>query len=309
MGLVVRLIGVIIVAGGMYFGFAKYNELKLEDEHKLELVKLEKDYLEKQNWVNDVPDPAKYRDERLGLAKWYFTELTTHYNRYSKFRHAVVAPDAEPAKPGKKAAKKDDVELKKQYFELVKGVYDQLKDQSYQPAYTGTQNSLRLDLYKVGKRTDGQRGFRFDLVLWGAQRQLDKQQQAAGGTVSRMNTAASFSGISFKFFDEKDKVAAEMPVTGDPEIKVDYPERWIEEFPPQAVIGYYEMPPIPSAAVRMEVTMTVTSRSTTGSDIPATFTWKMPVEAEWKLAPGETWEGATTEERSKDYIEGKAENP
>jgi hypothetical protein len=313
----IRLIAVLVVAaGGSYYAFSTYHTLKREDEHKLDLQRIEKEFLERANWVNVVPSPEKYREERAGIDKWYFGALADHYNHFPQFKNYYRVQDelsgkapAASGKKGKKPAKTDDGDVRKEYFELTKATFDAMKDGHYAPAFTGTANSLRLDLLKLAKRTDGQKGFRVDLVLWGAQRQLDKQTQAAGNTISRMNTAASFSGLNFRFFDEKGKVAAEMPVTGDPEIKVDYPERWIAEFPPQAVVGYYTLPPLPANATKMELTMSVTSRSSSGSEIPASFKWEIPVEADWKLAPGETWEGATTEERSKDYIEGKAENP
>lgn len=319
----IRLVALLVVAaGGSYYAFSSYHSLKKEDEHKLDLARIQKEFLERANWVNVVPDPAKYRDERATLDKWYFSALSEHYNHFPAFKNYYRVEDElsgkAPGSGGKKgkgkgkapAPKADESgDVRKEYYALTKATFDDLKDGHYAPAFTGTANSLRLDLLKLAKRTDGQKGFRVDLVLWGAQRQLDRQTQAAGNTISRMNTAASFSGLNFRFFDEKGKVAAEMPVTGDPEIKVDYPERWIAEFPPQAVVGYYTLPPLPANATKMELSMTVTSRSSSGTEIPASFKWEIPVEADWKLAPGETWEGATTEERSKDYIEGKAENP
>jgi len=133
------------------------------------------------------------------------------------------------------------------------------------------------------------------------------RETSANGTVSKMLTAATFNSLNFKFIDEKGKVFGEMNVTGDPEIKVDYPERWIEEFPPQAVIGYYELDPLPTEPVKMQLEIAVNSRSGSGNEIPGTFKFEVPIDSGWKLSPGEKWEGATTEERSKDYIEGKAQ--
>ena len=70
--------------------------------------------------------------------------------------------------------------------------------------------------------------------------------------------------------DRLPKMVAEMNLTGEPEIKVDYPERWIEEFPPQAVIGYYELDPLPAAPTKMHLVVTITSHSLTGADINGT---------------------------------------
>jgi hypothetical protein len=327
----IRLLVILgIGVGGAYFGLTRYQKLKIEDEHKLDLARIQREYLERSNWVNDVPDPEKYREERAGLMKWYFTQLTDHYNRYPAFKdyYKVAAelgakPNTGPKK-GKELAKKPesaaDLALKSQYYELTKSVFDSLKDGSYNPVFTTSSNSLRFDIYKIS-RVNGSEGpkLRFDVVLWGAQRRMERETQATGNTISHMVTAASFNAMNFKFFckDEKakakekdkeaDKVCAEMNVTGDPEIKVDYPERWIEEFPPQAVIGFYDFDPLPPDPIKMQLEVLVTSRSGSGMDIPGSFKFETPVDSNWKLAAGEAWKGATTEERSKDYIEGKAE--
>jgi hypothetical protein len=297
-----------IAAGGVYFGLTAYQKLKLTDQNSMDLDRIRQEYLERQNWVNAVPEPDHYRDERSSLEKWYFGELTSHYNRFPTFRDYYRVGE-ELAKSGKKekGSKKDDLSLRQEYYDLTKSVWDQLKDGSYAPEFSAGSNSLRLDIYKVGRKTDdGKPVLRFDMVLWGAQRHMEREQSAAGGTNSRMITAAQFQAMHFKMVDDEGKIFAEMDVTGDPPIKVDYPERWIEEFPPQAVIGYYEVDPLPAKPVKAEITINISSRSATGNDIPGTFTFSMPIPAEWKLAPGESWQGATTEERPKDYIDQKA---
>ncbi len=299
-----------IVLGGAYFGLTQYQKLKLKDAHEYDMSRIQREWLERANWVDDVAEADKYKEERAGIDKWYFTQVTDHYNRYPAFKNYYRVGDElagkGPKDSPKKGAKKNAGEeaLKQQYYDLTKNVFDALKDGTYNPVLTATSNSLRLDIYKLGRAPNGK--LRFDLVLWGAQRRMEHDQQATGNTVSRMSTAATFTSMQFSFYDEKSKMMGEMTVTGDPEIKVDYPERWIEEFPPQAVIGFYELDPFPAEPVKMSLTMGVNSRSLTGADIPATFKFDVPIDASWKLGVGEKWEGATTEERSKDYIEGKA---
>jgi hypothetical protein len=308
----IRLLVILAIGGGgAYFGITSYNKLKVKDAHELDLARIQKEWLERANWVNATPEAEKYKEERSSIDKWYFTALNDHYNRYPTFKNYYRVGDELGGKGGEKGGKKGgkkgggDDALKGQYYELTKSVFDSLKEGSYSPVLTSNSNSLRLDIYKLGRDKGGK--LRFDLVLWGAQRKLEKEAQAAGNTISRMLTACTFTAMNFKFIDEKGKVMGEMNVTGDPEIKVDYPERWIEEFPPQAVIGFYELDPLPAEPVKMQLEMTVTSRSGTGSDIPGSFKFEVPIDPSWKLGQGEKWEGATTEERSKDYIEGKAQ--
>ena len=307
----IRLLLVLAIGvGGAYFGMTSYQKLKIKDAHELDLARIQREWLERENWVDDVPEADKYKEERAGIDRWYFTALTDHYNHYPTFKNYYRVGDELSGKGGKEAGKRpakknaSEEQLKQQYYDLTKTVFDALKDGTYAPVLTSTSNSLRLDFYKIGRTSTGK--LRFDVVLWGAQRKMEHDQQAAGNTISRMTTAATFNSINFQFFDEKSKMMGEMNVTGEPEIKVDYPERWIEEFPPQAVIGYYELDPFPAEPVKMHMDVTVNSRALTGSDIPGSFKFDIPVDASWKLGVGEKWEGATTEERSKDYIEGKA---
>lgn len=306
-----RLLAILAIgAGGTWFGMTKYQELKQSTSHQLDLNRIQREYLERTGWVNAVPDPDKYRDERNGLTRWYFEQLTEHYNAFPGFKPSYKSlADAEKGKKVEaKAGKKSDQELKQQYFDLTKAAFDRLKEGKYATVFTGTANSMRLDITKVSRvDSGGKPRLRFDLLLWGAQRRQDREKQAAGNTISRMVTAAQFTNIHFKFEDEKKKIFGEMDIQGDPEIKVDYPERWIEEFPAQAVIGYYEIDLLPSEPVEVEITFSLSSRSGTGSDIPASYTFRTLIDPSWKLPPGTAWEGANTEERSKDYIEQKPE--
>lgn len=296
-----------MVGGGAWYGFTAYNKLKVLKEHELDLSRIQKDFLERASWVNVVPDPEKYRTERDTLDKWYFTQLSDHYNKYPTFKNYTKAQDEILKGGGKGDKNKDTANLKQAYYDLTKGAWEALKAGTYNPVFSQQSNGLRFDIFKVAK-VNSKEGpkVRLDMMVWGAQRQMQKDTSATGSTVSKMITQAKFEGINFAFFDAKDKRLAEMNVSGPPEIEVEYPERWIEEFPPQAVIGFYELDPIPPEPVKMEMVVTINSRSPSGVEIPGIFKFTVPIEAEWKLAPGETWKGATTEERPKEYLDGKA---
>jgi hypothetical protein len=91
-----------------------------------------------------------------------------------------------------------------------------------------------------------------------------------------------------------------MRATGEP-FKIDNPERFIEEFPPDIVFGYYDLPKIPADVATAELTFDIGTRSVlTGEEIATKFVWKQqPAPAEWKLPAGAAWEGAQEQVREQ----------
>ena len=86
-------------------------------------------------------------------------------------------------------------------------------------------------------------------------------------------------------------------------MKIDYPERVISWFPPQMVLGYYELDLLPAEVGQVETKFTVTTRSASGGEAKANFVWKLSPPGEWKLRPGEKWEGAQETTMSEDEID------
>ena len=105
---------------------------------------------------------------------------------------------------------------------------------------------------------------------------------------------------------EKDGILACLLVAemtaGSPGLKNDFPERLIAEFPPQIVLAQYEFERVPAGVAQMEATFSVRSHAPSGGDANATYTWHTSVPEEWRLGPGETWEGAQETTRSEEDI-------
>ena len=134
-------------------------------------------------------------------------------------------------------------------------------------------------------------------MLWGAQREVRENDQGQ----KRVLTWADFA-TTFRLLDDKGKLYGEMS-TGNPGMRNDFPERLIAEFPPQTVLGQYELEPVPASVSVMEMLIAVRSHSPTGGDINAQYSWKIPVPDDWKLKAGETWEGATVTTRTEEEID------
>jgi hypothetical protein len=57
----------------------------------------------------------------------------------------------------------------------------------------------------------------------------------------------------------------------------------------------------------MHVEIGATTRTVQGHELDGHFAWDIPLKDEWKLGEGETWEGATVEQRDDDDQGGGAE--
>jgi hypothetical protein len=78
----------------------------------------------------------------------------------------------------------------------------------------------------------------------------------------------------------------------------------VAEFPPQMVLGHYDMDQVPAEVSKIEITFKVSSRAASGGTAAATYVWKVdPVPADWKLGAGQTWKDATVEERPEEEID------
>jgi hypothetical protein len=221
--------------------------------------------------------------------------VTDYQNKYGgnrNFDDYLTELDAREGKSGK------DMSDKKAVYDYTKGVFDLMKGGQYQPVWSATDKGMRLDVLSTKEESapDG-RKIRYRLVLWGPQRQMREDNK-----IRKMQTSASWT-VSWKLTDEKGKLIGEMNAAGDPSMKVDWPERYISWFPPQMLIGHYDVDLLPANTKTVEITFNVASHSPTGGDGLAAFNWKLDAPAEWKLHEGEEWKGAVESVRPEEEID------
>ncbi len=294
-GLILLIVGVLIAAVTTYRGA---SARALEAQREADFTRIQKDYLERVGWMRTNPDEASYQQELAPFFKTYFEQIGAYRNRYKLGKEF----DAYLVELDKRADKDDRVADRKAFYDYTRKVFDQMREGRYKPQWTATHKGMRLDV--VGSdvvKVLGKPQVRLQLVLWGAQR-----EERTDGKVKKMVTSASFK-TQWKLTDERGKLVGEM--TGeDPSMKVDFPERFIAEFPPQMVLGHYDMDLVPSEVKKMEITFNVSSRASSGGEATATYVWKLDVPSEWRLGAGQTWEGAEVTERSEEEIDpSKAE--
>src|SRR5579871_1748604 len=243
-----RYIGVILGVGGFFIdegvSYSKYKNAKIEAEKEIEAARIKTDYLERAGWLRVNPDEKAYKDEVLTFFRWYFNQVNDHLNRFGGNREfdAYLGELDQRKKGGSNDSQMDS---KKAHYEYTKAVFDQMRTGKYAPVFSATDKGMRFDIMSSDvKPVAGKREVQLGIVLWGAQRELRED-----GKQKKMSTSVSFH-CNWKLFDEKGKLYGEMNADGDPAMKVDYPERFIEEFPPQMVLGYFEMPLVPAQVVK-----------------------------------------------------------
>ncbi len=260
-------------------------------EKELAWTRLQRDYAERAGWMRSNPDPKSYADEaRVFFATW-FKQVDDYNARYGgdrEFDDYLV----ELEKRGGKGTK-----ARKAAYEYTKKTFDQMRSGNWSPVFTATDKGMRLDVLDSDIQMLGsKRQIRWNLALWGAQRNLADD----GKGVRKMVTSASFK-VAIKLLRKNPKDAPyEMNIDGDPGQKLDYPERFVAAFPAQMVLGHYDLDLVPSDVTKAEITFTVTSRANSGGEAVGTYAWNLDVPEDWKLKPGEAWEGATETELAND---------
>jgi hypothetical protein len=251
-------------------------------------------------WIRSNPDEKSYKDEVGTFFRWYFKEINDHQNRYQGNKNFDQYLKDLQAKSGKDTQVAD----KKAAFEYVKNYFDQFRSGNYTPVWTGTDKGMRLDIAKAGIVNEGGKPrIRLSTVLWGAQREM----QIEGG-MKRPSARASYN-ITWKLYDDKGKLYAEQTISGDPAMKIEWPERYIAEFPPQMVLGHFDLDILPAEAAKSEMLINVSSHASSGGDIAGNFVWKLDVPADWKLQAGQKWEGAQESVRPEDEIDPSKADP
>jgi len=289
-GFVLLVVGIIVAA---VMTTRASSARALEAQRDADFARVQKDYLERVGWLRVNPDEKAYRQELSPFFKTYFEQVGAHHDRYKLGKEY----DAYLTELEKRGEKDDRVQDRKAFYEYTRQVFDLMREGKYQPEWTATDKGMRLDVVSSEVvRVLGKPQVRLRLALWGAQR-----EERTDGKVKKMVTSASFS-TQWKLTDERGKLLGEMSAE-DPSMKVDFPERFIAEFPPQMVLGHYDIDLVPNGVKKMEISFEVGSRAASGGDVTAAYVWKLDVPSDWRLGAGEQWEGATVTERPEEEID------
>lgn len=296
-----RYFGVLVVVAAVLVGSVMFHRRlsaqTFEAQREADMARIQKDYLERVGWMRSNPDDKGYREELAPFFKAYFEQIDGHLTRFkgNKEFDGYLQELERRAIEGGKDEKAGD---RKAVYQYTRKVFDALKSGRYSPVWTATDRGMRLDVVSADvEMAQGTPQVRFRMVLWGANRELKDD-----GKVKKMVTSSSFETV-WKLTDAKGKLIGEIR-GGDPSMKTDFPERYVAEFPPQMVLGHYDMDQVPAEVAKMEITFKVTSRASSGGTATGTYVWKVdPVPSDWKLSEGQAWKDANVEERPEEEID------
>lgn len=295
--------GVVVVAG--YWAMQAHNDQIDAHEYQNEIERVKREFGERARWVSSVQKKEQYAEELQLLLKWYFAELTDLNNRFPGRADETKAIKEAQKMVEKGRIKAEELPKYQEWYDYTRAAYDKMKSGGFEPVLSGYDGTMRLDVYRLEREDKGGKAqLRMDFVLWGAPKR-SQNEEVGGKKVRRVTTSLAFESMGFKFLDEKGNIKFEMSGGGNPFLKVDNPERWVETFPPQTILGTYYLdvfPPVPS----MEMTFALKGMAPSGTPIPAEYRWEVPVQEGWKPRPGEKWEGEEREE-SEEYIGRKPE--
>lgn len=282
----------VILVGGGYFGLTNYRAKKTEYENKLGLERIRREWLERQPLARLMPDAEKYRFEQLQLFKWYFNELTEHYNKFQGLKNYERFSDDLELRKRQKKIKDNEYAPYAERYKLTFDLWEAMRTGKYETIFTAQDRGLRFDVYR--QETAGDK-LRLYYALYGTQRKWTADT-TSGPKILKLTVNANFHSLSFSGLDADGKEIRKFDATGEP-YKIDNPERFIEEFPPGIVFGYYDLPKIPSEVITAELTFDIATRSVlSGEEVPAKFVWKQPLPADWK---GGNWGDAQEQVREE----------
>jgi hypothetical protein len=291
------LVGVVF---GLIFAFKKWDAKTAEAAREQSELRLKADYLERVAWIRVNPDEKSYKDEVGTFFRWWFKGVNDHINQLGGNRKFDDYLQELAEKSKKKGSEDEHADDKKAAYEYVRKFFDDFKEGKYDPMYTSTDHGIRWDILST-QPINGKT--RLTFAVWGIpgeDREVDDRH------TKKWVVSASYKS-NWKLFDEKGKLFGEMPAEGV-DMKVDAPHRYIKWFPREIIVGHFDVPLIPNEVKNAEITFTQTTRSLTGADIIANHTWKLDLPAEWKLKPGEKWEGAQDSVRPEEEINAQAKN-
>ncbi len=273
---------ILFIAGVALFATRAWTEADDASQHKLAVEHARSEFIQHQAVVRGASD-AKYGDEQHQLLRSWFAEQTEIGNRWPTHRN-----DAPPFIPPAPKAKGGDLDEFKELANSTIGGWREGKFDLFQTVFAG---GLRFDVLRVA-RPAGQQKLVVDLAIWGGPEELEQQETKDGEhVVQHASVPLQFKGLTIKFYDDKNKEVAGMPIEGEPILRLDMPERMVNDAPPGVVLARYEPALFPRDAATVEWTINAAVRTSTNEMRPVSAVFKTKLDPAWSIAAGETWGG------------------
>lgn len=285
---IVLLAGLVLAA--LVYGIGAHTDAVKTLEFDLAKERLRAAFTERAAYTRSLSDTERWANELVSVSRWYESEWTDLLNRHPERRAEADVLATMEAQVAAGQMPKQELENRREWYDATKSIHSLITSGRYTPIASAISNGVRLDIVGLSRATyAGRERMRLDVALWGAPRRELVQKNDTGATLKRQLDFA-FTKLGLEFIDEKSKLIGGGD-TGAPTLVVDYPERWIPQFPPMAVLGTYWIDAFPENAATVDIRIAGDIRSPTAAPIPVSFEWKLPVRASWKVGAGETFEG------------------
>jgi hypothetical protein len=207
----------------------------------------------------------------------------------------------EKAKKGEKDKAKT-AEFRERYDYVKKIWNEKLKDGAYKPALSGYDHGVRIDILDMKQSNDGgQQGMRMDVLIWGP----IKEQFTAGQL--EMQAVVELDELETKGKNKGKPKQGIVKVNGSalPYVLVDEPWKWIPEWPPGVMVGYYAgLPLFHPKSTKYNFNLGFNQRTQGGTVIPVDIKWKdLPVDPGVRGAPGSQWDAEVGEASDEELKE------
>ena len=151
---VVRLLLLIVFAlaiGG--YGLRQYQARRTEEEARLDLVRLQRDFDERAPAARELATAADYSDEMRGLFRWYFGAIRDHDNRFPQQREHDHGWKDIVHKHEVNAIQKTQPEFDvfSQNRASVEEVYKLLEGGRYDPIFSGSSAGQHFDIWRADR--------------------------------------------------------------------------------------------------------------------------------------------------------------
>jgi len=294
------LLGIFIIGGIIIYLIIYATKTNAERNYEIDKKNLVQDFIVKNAWMRVAKNKSQYVTEITSLVKTYLGKIKEVYTKYGKemdidkkwreYSEGGKETGTQLAMIGEKADKKyaEQKAAMEEAFKYSKEVFKTFLEARYNPLLTAADEGVRLDFYDISKVNEGgNQVLRWKFIMWGAFPEM------------------RYSGITIILYDENGKKYGEInSSSSQPNMRVEDPTIWIEDFPPLAMPGYYDLPLIPYPVAKADFEFRFSAKTYFGSEVAWALNFKeIPVEPSWKLPPDVKWEAQAVEEAPPEFNE------
>ncbi len=289
------------------FAFMSFKSRLTEERLLVKKAEVDLAFLAKSEFTRMVPGDD-YGDDASVLFSGYARDMDRIYN------DPEFAPLRDDDKVRKiyqqahKDGKKDDKTLKlvNERIDYTQAVYKELTGGSYHPVATGLVNGLRVDLYSFAKAAvDGQDRLKVKILVYSG----DPDAVSFGSIEMKLAIKSMVEKkVRGKIVQEEQLKLAKVEGGGTPNLLIKNPRKWMPDFMPGLMIGFYDFPLYPPTSSELALTMGFGVRTVGGNSMQGEIKFPaIAIDPSWKLPAGASWEAEEMEGTEEEMAAFKKE--